>query len=147
MSMMQNKELVRSYIEELFNQGNFSAVDKYLSPSFIDHNPFTKELPMGPKGQAEFSRLMREAFADFHVDIQDIIAEGDKVANRITASGRHKGEFLGIAPTQKEVSWQVMAFLRVENGKIVERWATQDLMGLLKELGVAPEKMVPAGVR
>lgn len=147
MSTMQNKEIVRSYIEEVFNKGRVSAVDQYLSPGFVDHNPFSPQQLRGPAGQRQVATMFREAFAGFHVTLEDVIAEGDIVANRATVGGTHSGSFMGISPTDRQVSWQAMTFFRLADGKIVERWSNHDLLGLLQELGVLPSRLEIPGVR
>jgi steroid delta-isomerase-like uncharacterized protein len=147
MSTMQNKEIVRSYIEEVFNKGILSAADQYLSPGFVDHNPFSPQQMSGPAGQRQVATLFREAFTGFHAALEDVIAEGDIVANRATIAGTQSGSIMGIPPTGRQVSWQAMTFFRLANGKIVERWSNHDLFGLLQELGVLPSRLEVPGVR
>lgn len=147
MSMMQHKETVRTYIEEVFNRGNVAAVEQFVSPSFVDHNPFSRQQAPGPAGQRQAVQMLREAFGDFHVALEKIVSEGDTVAIRGTVSGVHRGYFMGVPPTGKRVSWQAMTFLRMANGRIVERWSTHDLLGLLKEVGIIPERLEVPAVR
>lgn len=147
MSMMQNSQLVRTYLEEAFNKGNINAVDQFLSPAFVDHNPFSPEQAQGLAGQKQRVSRYHEAFADFHLAIESVISEGDTVAVRGTFSGIQRGSFMGVPPTNKRVSWQAMAFFRIANGRIVERWATHDLLGLLQQLGLIPERIEVPAVR
>lgn len=148
MSMMQtNKELARNYIEEAFNKGNVNAVDQFLSPAFVDHNPFSPRQAAGPEGQKQAISRFHEGFADFHVTLESVISEGDMVAMRGTFSGVQKGGFMGVPPTNQRVAWQAMAFYRVANGKLVERWANHDLLGLLQQVGIIPERLEVPAVR
>ena len=146
MAIVQNKEVVRRYIEEIFNRGNLMAADVVLAPSFVDHNPAPGQAA-GIEGTIEFAREFRRSFPDLHVDIEDMVAEGDRVAVRSSIHGTHQGEFRGIPPTGSRVSWQAMAFFRLADGKIVERWSNQDYLGLLQQLGALPERLVLATVR
>lgn len=147
MSMMKNSELVRTYIEEAFNKGNINAVDRFLSPAFLDHNPFSPQQALGPAGQKQMISRFHEAFANLHITLESVISEGDIVAARGTYSGMQKGSFMGVPPTGKRVSWQAMAFFRVANGKIAERWSNHDLLGLLQQLGLIPERIEVPAVR
>lgn len=78
------------------------------------------------------------AFPDLHFKIEDIVAEGDKVAYRLTVSGTHKGQFQGIPPTDKEVSFTSTGISNVVNGKAAEDWIEADIMGLMQQLGAIP---------
>ena len=82
--------------------------------------------------------MTRTSFPDFHVTSEDIIAEGDKVVSRWTASGTHKGELFGIPPTGKKATWKGISIYRFADGKIVEAWGDADFLGLLQQLGVMP---------
>lgn len=146
MSVMQSKEIVRRYIEEVFNKGNLNVADEVLAPGFVDHNPMPGQAS-GIEGAIEFARDSRHSFPDLHVAIEQMVAEGDMVAVRSTIRGTHQGEYRGIPPTGKRVSWQAMAFFRVTNGKITERWSSQDHLGLLQQLGALPERLVVSTVR
>jgi predicted ester cyclase len=82
--------------------------------------------------------MSRSALPDFHSTLEDMIAEGDKVAERFTGRGTHKGEWMGIAPTGKQVTIQGMAIHRITDGKIVENWTNMDMLGVMVQLGVVP---------
>jgi len=78
------------------------------------------------------------AFPDFQVTVEDVVAEGDKVARRVTLSGTHKGEYMGIPPTGKQMTMGVITIERIEGGKIAEQWGEADMLGLMQQLGVMP---------
>jgi len=78
------------------------------------------------------------AFPDLHYTIEDMIAEGDKVVVRLTFSGTHRGEFMGVAPTNKRVTTTAIFIQRIVSGKLVEEWSNADLLGFFQQLGVIP---------
>ena len=82
--------------------------------------------------------LLRSAFPDFKATIDDLVAEGDKVVIRQTWTGTHKGEFMGVPPTGKSVSFGVIDILRIAGGKVVEHWGLMDSMSLMQQLGASP---------
>lgn len=130
----ENKRLVRRIPEEVANQGNLDAIDEIFTENAVDHTPFG-EL-RGHQEIKEQFELFLGAFPDFTVTIDDVIAEDDTVAVRVTQRGTHDGEFMGIDPTGQEIEIQTMAFIRVEEGKVAERWIQPDRLGLMQQLGV-----------
>jgi steroid delta-isomerase-like uncharacterized protein len=89
----------------------------------------------GPEDARKSIAALRAAFPDIHFDLEDVLAEGDKVVIRWTCTGTHRGEFRGIAPTGKRVSFPGMNIYRLRDGKIVERWGVEDGLSLLQQLG------------
>lgn len=133
-----NKNITRRYAEELWNQGKASLVAELVAVDIVVHGAGFPDM----KGQEAFNSsfsLFRQAFPDFHVTIDDMVAEGDKVAFRWTESGTHKGEYAGIAATGKHVRWTGMSVYRIANGKIAEMWVNMDDLGLLRQLGASPK--------
>ena len=148
MSTMQNKELVRKFTEEVFNKGDVDALDGFLSPDFVAHYPGFQgeEVAYDVAGFKQSMQQSRAAIRDFRIAIDSLIAEGDTVAARTTYSGVHTGSFMGIPPTNKRLSWHVMHFFRIANGKIAESWHSPDQLGMLQQLGVVADVFgVPAG--
>ena len=82
--------------------------------------------------------MLLTAFPDMHAHIHDQVAEGDKVVTRKTFHATHKGEFFGIAPTDKEVRFDAIDIMRIDGGKIVEHWGEVDLLSLMQQLGAIP---------
>jgi len=138
MATEQNKALVRQMVEEGMNRGNLSLVDEYLAPDFIEHEQLPPEIPSGREGVKHFFAIMRSAFPDFKATIDDMVAEGDKVVFRQTWSGTHQGEFMGVPPTGKSVSFGVIDIVRIEGGKCVEHWGQMDSASLMQQLGAVP---------
>ncbi|NOZ72830.1 MAG: ester cyclase [Chloroflexi bacterium] len=136
MSTQANKALVRRLIEEAWNQGNLGVIDELVSPDYVLHI----DAP-GPPGREGYKRdvlMHRTAFPDLRFTIEDMVAEGDKVALRATLYGTHKGEYIGIAPTGQAITLTAISIRRIEKGQIAEEWVELDMLGLLQQLGVAP---------
>ncbi len=139
MSVEENKEIVRRVIEEATNRKNFAVFDELISPSFVDH-----EAGPGPGGSESEKKLLStvaEAFPDWRWDVEDMMAEGDKVITRYVARGTHRGEFMGAPPTGKEVIVTGINIVRLEGGKIVESWGNSDQLGMLRQIGVIPAEI------
>jgi steroid delta-isomerase-like uncharacterized protein len=136
MSTEANKALARRVLEEMFNKGNLDVADELLAPDYVDHDPTLPEDVHGPEGFKQYVATYRAAFPDLHVQIEDQIAEGDRVATRWTGTGTHNGELAGIAPTGKRVTLPGMEIVRIVNGKLVEGWESYDSGTLMRQLGV-----------
>ena len=137
MSTEQNKALVRR-LEEVFNRGNISLVDELFAPDFVEHEELPPGIPPGREAVKQLTTMFRSAFPDFKATIDDIVAEGDKVVIRQTWSGTHKGEFMGVPPTGKSVSFGVIDIVRIAGGKLVEHWGQMDMMSMMQQLGAIP---------
>jgi steroid delta-isomerase-like uncharacterized protein len=139
----ENKAVVRRFIDEVWNNGNLDAIDELVSEDQVDHDPGRPpDMPGGPEGMHQFVQMYRAAYPDTHLEIGEIVAEGDLVAYTWTATGTHQGELMGIPPTGKSVTVTGMALDRIRDGKIVESWGNYDSLGMLVQLGVVP---APAG--
>ena len=138
MSIEQNKALVRQMVEEIFNRGNISRADEFLAPDFVEHEELPPGMPQGREGVKQLTAMMRNAFPDFKATIEDMVAEGDKVVIRMTWRGTQKGEFMGVPPTGKTVSFGVLDIIRIAGGKFVEHWGQMDSMGMMQQLGAIP---------
>ena len=135
----ENKAKMRRLIDEGFNQGNLGVVDELIAPDAVDHN-LPPGIGPGAEGLKQLITMFRTAFPDMHLATEDVIAEGDKVVARSTIRGTHKGEFMGIAPTGKQVTISGIDIVRSEGGKMVEHWGLTDDMGMMQQLGVIPEQ-------
>ena len=136
MSLEENKAMQRHIISEM-NKGNFAIIDKLFADGFIYHGPFGTELK-GNKSLKRFAADSVAAFPDFHMTIEAMIAEDDKVATRLTIEGTHKGEFAGIPPTGKKVVVAATLIAQFENGKEAESWDCWDTASFLQQLGAIP---------
>ena len=131
MSLEENKAIVRKWVEAT-NKRNLSVLDELMAPDFF--HP-TWQL-RGPEGMKQFYALAFKGFPDLHETIEGIIAEGDKVWHRFRTTGTHRGEFRGLAPTGKKVTWTGVNFWRIAEGKVVEKGSIYDMLDTLKQLGV-----------
>lgn len=138
MSTEQNKALFRRFMDEVFNRGNIGLVDELVVADFAEHEELPPGMPPGREGLKALVAAFRKAFPDFNVTLDDVLAEGDKVVVRSTWSGTQQGEFMGIAPTGKRVSFEVIDIVRIAGGKVQEHWGQMDNMLLMQQLGLAP---------
>ena len=134
----ENKAVVRHYIEQVVNKGNLDVVDEIYASDYVNHTTTTGGDVRGREGVKQVVTMFRTAFPDLHVIIDDLIEAEDKVANRITVRGTHKGEWMGIAPTGRQINIRIISIFRISNGKIVERWENTDTLGLMQQLGAVP---------
>jgi steroid delta-isomerase-like uncharacterized protein len=132
----KNKQVVRQFFEALNQQDTERIGQLVSSTNYSFHFPGMS--PMDWKGDKQFIAAINNAFPDLHNNIVDMVAEGDKVAVRFDVIATHKGEFLGIPPSGKKVSFGGTAFLTIIDGKVSEEWATADMMGLMQQIGAIP---------
>jgi len=137
----KNKAIARRVIDEIWNQGKLEVVDEVIATDYIRHDP-TNSI-RGADGYKQLVAVLRSAFPDIRLTIEDITAEGDKVAFRLTSTGTHKGEFMGIPPTGKHATVTDISIYRFADGKLVEDWASADFLGLLQQLGAIPSPKPP----
>ena len=137
MSVEENKTIERRYMEEVWTKGNLAAVDELVATNYVDHTPMPGASP-DLQGLKQFVTVVTAAFPDWHATTEDMIAEGDKVVVRFTGSGTHKGGFMGIPPTGRQLTMMAIAIHRIAGGKIVENWLQADMLGMMVQLGVVP---------
>ena len=136
MPTQENKAIAKQAIEAI-NAGDFSRLESLVAPDGVDH-AVPPGMPPTRDSAIQFLTTFKAAFPDLHYTVEDVIAEGDRVVQRSTARGTMKGDFLGMPATGKNASWGEVHILRIENGKIVEHWASVDQLGMLQQLGLAP---------
>jgi predicted ester cyclase len=136
MTTTNNKQIVEEFITALFTDGDLTAVDRYLDPDFINHDPPLPGAPDGPEGLRQAAELFRHAFPDWRSEDLHLIAEGDLVAEHFVAHGTHRGSVMGESPTGQDVVLRGVNIFRIAQGKIVERWGRLDDLGLLQQLGL-----------
>jgi predicted ester cyclase len=139
MTSNTNKQLVDEFITALFTDGDLTAVDRYLDPAFINHDPPFPGAADGRDGMREAAENFRNAFPDWRSDTQHLIAEGDLVAEHFVAHGTHRGSVMGESPTGHDVVLRGIHIFRIADGKIVERWGRLDDLRLRQQLGLAPQ--------
>jgi len=146
MSLEKNKAVVRRAIEAL-NKQDLSSLDDLVAPNYFDHTD-----QQGLKQHKQSLAMFFKGFPDCHWTIEDIIAEGNKVWARVTYTGTHTGEYLGFAPTWKKISYKSVTIKRVVDGRMVEGWTINDMLGFLKQIGAIEytekgEKLFPKDVK
>jgi predicted ester cyclase len=159
MSTTVNKEIVRRFYEEVFNQRNVDAfaerslweIDELVHPQFLNHDP-TPVASRDPESMKQFIHTITQAFPDHHHAIfqrkgfanEDLIAEGDKVVMRCTLTATHQGlfpGFLDMPPTGKSICQRQIHILRVRDGKVAEH---RDDLTMMQQLGLIPQPEMAA---
>jgi steroid delta-isomerase-like uncharacterized protein len=135
MSGEANKDLVIRFVEAFWSNGDMAAIGDLMASDATIHQPEVG----GTAGLMAFNRALRAAFPDWHSTPEELIAEGDGVAERWTGRGTHRGAFQGIAPTDRRVEVPGVVFYRIAEGKIVEFRGSFDMMRMLQQLGAFPE--------
>ena len=140
MSSEDNKALVRRYFEEVLNQGNLALANELNDPDLVYHDPAVPDVRTLPD-YIQWISQFRNAFPDFHVTIEDSVAEGDKVVVRYTWRGTNTGQIVRPMPipaTGKQAMVTGMSIVRLAAGKAVEAWNQADSLGLFQQLGLIP---------
>jgi steroid delta-isomerase-like uncharacterized protein len=132
-----SKDVQHRFIDEFQTNGRVSVAEELLADDFVDHTPFGSFAPTRD-GVIELFAMLRAAFPDLRADVHDMLVDGDEVVTRKTFHGTHQGEFLGIPPTGKAVSLDVIDIVRQRDGQLVEHWNVVDALGLMQQLGAIP---------
>ena len=144
MSTEQNKATVRRFYQEMLSQHNLAVADELFTDDFVDHDPDDPEGRLsGVAGAKEEVGVYIAAFPDMQVSIDDLFAEGDRVAVRGTLRGTHQGELAGIPPTARAVTVPAIQTFRLVDGKIAEAWLSIDRLGMLQQIGAIPAPAQP----
>jgi predicted ester cyclase len=133
-ALQRNKEIVLRFNKEFIEGGSIESFNAIVAKDFIN-----RSAPSGTPSHADgmlyfFEKIIRPALSDLHVDIHDQVAEGDMVTTRKTIRGIHTGELMGISPTNKTVSINVIDIVRLKDGKYFEHWGQNNFSDVLKEL-------------
>jgi predicted ester cyclase len=138
MTLEANKAVVRRFIEEVFVEASPAAADELASADFTPHSwpgiqPGVENLKQGQK-------RITAGISDARMTIEDMIAEGDKVAVRLVSHGRHTGEFMGLPPSGREYDITETHIFRLADGKVSDHWLNADMLGLMQQLGALPNE-------
>ncbi len=129
-----NETVLRRFIGEVINNGDFSVLDELVQPNYVYRSP-DQELD-GPEALKSLLAAYRIAFPDLNVRIDDLVNGGDKVVITVTLTGTHEGDLMGIPPTGKPVKINGMILSHFKDGKIVEEWEILDMLAMFQQLGV-----------
>lgn len=129
----RNKRIMRRMIDEIWNRGDYAVADELFAP---DHrSPSAPDLPVGPDSVKMLARMFREAMPDYHMDIDLLLADEERVVARFTQSGTHTGApLLGLEPRGHKATWTEIGILRIRDDRIVESWYEVDMLSMLGQL-------------
>jgi len=137
MQSADNKQIVQRFMDECWSRGNLNAVSELVANDCRYHDPVFPSLNSGAENIKNHIQQCRGGFPDLTFTIDDTIAERNEVVIHWKASGTHKGQFLGMSPTNKQASVDGISINRVEGSKIAEVWSNWNLMSLMEQLGIA----------
>ena len=140
MSTNDNKSVIRTFIEDVINQGRLERADDIVIEDFVELDPLPGQV-QGREGLKEVICQMRSAFPDIHWTVDEMLAEGDKVFTRFTWSGTHEGAFLRVPATGRRITVKGMVIDRLVAGKMADSRILMDTLGMMQQLGALP---VPA---
>ena len=132
-----NRQIVQRFMDECWNQGNLNTVMELVANDCRYHDPVFPSLTSGAENIKNHIQNCRSGFPDLMFTIDDTIAERDEVVIHWTGTGTHKGQFLGMPPTNKKASVTGTSIYRIEGSKIVEVWSNWNLMSMMEQLGIA----------
>lgn len=133
---MDPRELLERHTEAVWNEGDLAAVDRYVAPDYVEHDPSVTDRIDGRDAYRRNVDLFRSAFPDLSVTILDAVVEGERIAMRQRWEGTHEGAFMGVEPTGNRVEGSSYVFCRVEDEQIAETWVESDMLDVLSQLGV-----------
>jgi steroid delta-isomerase-like uncharacterized protein len=137
MSAEENRALIKRFYDEGWNANNLDVYDELVTEDFVDHQAIPG-LPPGREGFKGLNVMFRSAMPDVWVEIDNVVAEDDRVGCRWVSTGTHTGDLFGIPPTGKKVEVTATVFYRVEDGRLAEGWINRVDVGLIRQLGVIP---------
>ncbi len=135
-----NTERLRSYVNEVWLEGNLDAIEEYVKPGYVEHNlsghnPDIESIEAHRQNVKQF----REAFPDLDLEFERIVASGNKTAQLFTCRGTHEGELMGTPPTGESVEFPAIGITVWEDGKMVEDWSQVGMLTMMEQLGLAPD--------
>ena len=139
MSTADNKAVIRRWNEEIFNEKRIDRAGELVTQDYVDHAALPGQAP-GLEGAKQKWAMYSAAIPDLRVTIDEMVAEGDRVAARWTAEGTHQGELLGVPPTGRHIRWSGISICRMAEGKLAEQFERWDRLDLMQQLGVIPAR-------
>ena len=143
MANERNEQISRQTLDA-FSTGDMSIVDELTAENAVNHDPATPEEARGPEGFKELVQMYRTGFSDLHLTVDAQFSDGDMVCTRWTSEGTNDGELMGMPATGKPVSVTGISIDKIQDGKVVESWNQWDNLGLMQQLGLAPEPAAAA---
>jgi steroid delta-isomerase-like uncharacterized protein len=136
MTLEENKDIARRFIQRVFVEADPAAVDELASEDFMPHS--WGQMPPGRDSLKAAQKRVTQGISDARMTVEDLIAEGDKVAVRLISHGRHTGEFMSVPASGKEYDISETHIFRITGGKVVEHWLNADMLGLMQQIGALP---------
>jgi predicted ester cyclase len=133
-TLEENKRIARRVPEEINSERRLDLIDEVFAEDAVEHGGM--EDVKGREALKAMFKMYHDAYDDARFTVEDIFAEGDRVAMRVRIRAKHTGEFFGIAPTNKSVDFTALVISRIEDGMIAERWALTDAVTMLRQLDV-----------
>lgn len=133
----ESKAVIRRAYEEIWNQRNVEVVDEIVAEDFLNYAA-PPDRQRGRQGLKDVVRMFESAFPDFRYEVEDVIAEGEKVVVRDVFRGTHEGDFLGIPATGNRVTMEAIHIYRLSGGRLAEHWVARDDLGMMRQLGAIP---------
>ena len=139
MSIEDDKAIAAAVVERVMNQGDLAAVEEYYAAGYVEHDVLPPGISPGLEGMTQLFGMFRAAFPDLHYAVDDVVADGDKVVQRVTGSGTMRGPLFGLPATGRSASWSEIHISRFDGGKVVEHWSVTDQLGMLQQLGLTAD--------
>jgi steroid delta-isomerase-like uncharacterized protein len=147
MSTEQNMRTIRRIYDELWNERRLEVADDLIAEDATNYDTGLLPMPFGPEEMKGTIRMVTAAFPDNRHEVEEVIAEGDRVVLRCTLSGTHEGPFMGIPPTGRRIEVNEIHIYRLKDGKAVEHRAGRDDLGAMRQLGVIADAVPEPGAR
>ncbi len=135
--MPDNKAIMRDMYAMLVTGDIDAAIDRYVAEDFVEHEA-VPGMPNSREAPRQIFAMMKAAFPDLAISVHDMIAEGDKVAARITFTGTHSGEFFGVPASGNQVAMDGIDIMEFRDGKAVGHWGVTDMAGIMAQMGAGP---------
>ncbi len=132
------KDLMRRFYDAV-NAGNLDIVDEVVAEDFVEHEQFPG-IPPDKEGVRQFFRVFRAAFPDLHMEPHEMLVEGDLACARLTITGTHQGDFLGISPSGSRIEVAAFDMVRLRDGLVTDHWGVTDTLAMLEQLGAGPQQ-------
>ena len=145
MSAKENERVVRRIYDELWNERRLEVAEELIAEGATNYDTGLVPMPFGPEEMKGTVLMAAASFPDNRHEVEEVIAEGDKVVLRCTLSGTHEGPFLGIPPTGRKIEVNEIHIYRLEDGKAVEHRAGRDDLGAMRQLGVIADAVPVPG--
>lgn len=134
--MSDIKAAMRRIYDEVFNQGNVDVIDELLADDFMEHQELPPGIPQGKGAPRAYTTMFRSAFPDFHMAVEEMLQDGNKVITRVRVSGTHKGEFMGIPPTDNKFDVSAIDIVEFRDGQAIGHWGVMEEARMMEQLGV-----------